>query len=431
MVIKFKKFNLNLEDKFFLLILILSFLEVPLRFSGLSLYRMMLPITILICLKYFLQIKRYLIYLTIFFLYNMIVIFINDSSLVHSINTFLFLIPIFMIFCILKIISFRIQDYKSLIIDLLIKFAWLIVCLTIIQSILGFHLPNTLNRAGSYNAFFWTENECGTALIGVFPLLIYNRGIYKKKSDLILIVLILYVLYINDCKTSLICSVVIICMWILLRKINRFSNKKVIFGGSILFLILSILFLFVLNPTLKFSEYNISLEKLIFDPVIHILQLNPFRSAGSIFDRTDAVIYGLISLKNSYFLGVGFGNATLIFTNSLYHLRTAESMHNLFMQLIVEEGFLFIGFYILLGFKLIKILIKKSYVDYIDIFKFIYWISFPLMSMQSSQGILSVYYFWCCIGLIITMQSTNCIKYRKKTIKGCNLFQENYYKRSV
>ncbi|MBO5723658.1 MAG: hypothetical protein J6S58_02400, partial [Lentisphaeria bacterium] len=124
-------------------------------------------------------------------------------------------------------------------------------------------------------------------------------------------------------------------------------------------------------------------------PVLQLLRLERYNMAGSIYDRTDAIIIGLQHLIKTGGIGIGLGGAYNILDGEL---ETARSMHNIFVQTLVELGVIFLVVYILYLFRLY---FNTSILNW---FKWCFFLLLPLSSSISSGGILSNYMFW---GIVI------------------------------
>ena len=143
---------------------------------------------------------------------------------------------------------------------------------------------------------------------------------------------------------------------------------------------------------------------------MHILKLERFYSAGSIFDRADAVIIGLQNLLKTGGFGIGLGGCLNILDGEL---ATAKSMHNIFIQCIVELG---IGFLIIYWVYISKL---YSHATSLSWFKLCFFLTLPLSSSISSGGIMSNYMFWGIVFYVFLLKQEPWEKYNTnmKTIQ--------------
>ena len=252
------------------------------------------------------------------------------------------------------------------------------------------------------NIFMSNENEIGEPLGFMLVIYLYRFIFCKCKHDILIICNILFFLFVNDAKLTMI-GIFVAVIGLLIFKIYttklfpRHVNWRVFLLMLIAIIIAFIAAIIFFNPTLVFRDYHISIYDLLLNSVINIFKLTPLPGAGgSLIDRTNAIIYGLIELKKTYFLGIGLGNSVTMLAMPEYTLRTAKSMHNIIMQFLVEFGVLafYVYFKIILWIiKSIKTVFKRK----INILKIVFAISFIFISSQSSIGILSNYYSWMTI----------------------------------
>ena len=178
-------------------------------------------------------------------------------------------------------------------------------------------------------------------------------------------------------------------------------------------MILGISILVIWNPTLIFRNYKINLSDLLFNKIKEIILLKPtLGSGGSLVDRTNVIIFGLIELKNTFFLGIGWGNSILMLEKPQYYLMTAKSMHNIIAQFLTEFGIVAIVVYGIIVRNMWKGL-KRVRLASIYILKITFVISFIFISSQSSVGILSNYYMWISVFYVIFLRPDPAVKGRR------------------
>jgi teichuronic acid biosynthesis protein TuaE len=282
-------------------------------------------------------------------------------------------------------------------------FAIFSIIIAILELIFNFRLPNTaIYFDGSVSAFNWNQNELGTALIAFVPLLLVFEQ--SKTFKMTLIFIFIFIFFINDSKLTLIGLIVGLFFYFLknyILDLNKFI--KVIFVLLVPFTISILIVLPYDQIIIPFKNYNISLDGLLIEPLKKIINLEPFPDFGaSIQTRANAIIYGVIELKNSYFLGIGSGNSLLMLGKPEYSLKSAKSMHNLPIQLIVEHGIIILFLFIAIFINFVKLLYKQN----LSKVKFILFISIPTIfigSMSSSVGIFSNYFFLSSLFFIILL----------------------------
>lgn len=372
-------------------LLLLAFLEMSLRVGSISAFRLAIPFLFLaVVLPRFLIFKKELIFLGLLLLYNTMILVIFGGDQALFIQFFIHTLAVFSVVVLVKYLKIFDENFERRFFRFLDGFTMVTLLLFVFQYLYRFNLPGTV--LGRVNTFYWTENEMGMSL-AVMGCLYFQHFVFRRtKIDLLKLLAILGVLYLNDNRISLIG----ISFFILLSglvSIKRHSKK------ALVVLALLIVLIFILNPVPNFRGSQVGIRELILEPVLRILQLEPYRLAGSLPDRTDAIIYGLMELKENYYVGIGLGNSLEVLQRPHYKLVSAQSMHNIVAQLVVELGFFAVVLYLLIFIKTVVHWWKDS-TDANRIFKFAFTISFILISMQSSTGIFSNYFMVTAVSYI-------------------------------
>lgn len=392
----------NYIKKFMYIALIAAFLNTVLRPApqhSITLYRILSPIIIFIGIRYSSKFVKSFSILLFIIMWSFIVgiRFSNDISyLINYSITYLFIFILYMTIKILQITNKK--DFEKLFFKLLYNFYVIMIITFIFQYITKIYLPNVKQDPGYYSTFFWTGNDFGSALATFMPLIFLKLINKRERKDLILIIITLFSLYINDAKIALmgsIISCIIICILYGMNKIEE-RGKFIYFHSIIIFVVLVVSVVIIGNPSLKFRDKALDVSDAFLDPLNHIVTMIPYDTPGSIYDRTDAIIYGVDMLRDSEFLGVGIGNSIQALTMSEYNLRTAKSLHNVLLQFIVENGIVGIIIYLILVYKILKICIKKVKTN-LDIISISQFIMLPISLLSSSVGLLSNYYVWAVI----------------------------------
>ena len=169
-----------------------------------------------------------------------------------------------------------------------------------------------------YKAWFTSENDLGSALILGFIYAAHSaRGGFIK-----------VILFIFSCAVA------------------GVNSMRLAFGSlAIVWLTRRIFFaiIFILGIVLLFGARRLdvvpALETLI-EPIVKILLLEPYGVLyGSLFNRVDAIIFGIKAAIDSYGLGIGPGNSINMIAFGTYGwLGSAQSLHNFYIQLICELG---------------------------------------------------------------------------------------------
>ena len=95
-------------------------------------------------------------------------------------------------------------------------------------------------------------------------------------------------------------------------------------------------------------------SSVVREPIVSILKLERFYHGGSVFDRADAIVIGMQKLFETGGMGIGLGGCLIILNGELI---AAQTMHNIFVQCMVELG---IGFFIVYMVYLFKLYCRHS-----------------------------------------------------------------------
>jgi teichuronic acid biosynthesis protein TuaE len=324
----------------------MSTLLRPSAGSNITLFRIILPLIFL----YYLKNKT-----KDFFNFFKISLFILIYSyLVSHLSHYSNFNIVFLSYYILLIFYFYWVDYISKKIgfvknSLFLKYLFYsILLLGILQYTFGGLYPNTQNRLPKIYIFFWNENEYSSVLGCLFLIYFFieKNNLLKFTNSVIVVLIVQY----NEARLVTIAIIFfIISYFILQMKMFQVSKKSLFF-----YFIIFAISIYQLRNIYIFENNTIS--DLLFYPLEHLINLEPVINIGSLNNRLNAIIYGTIELKQSYFLGIGPGNSLDMMENIIEpgsEEWTAYSMHNVIYQTITELG--------VLGFILIVVLIRKIY----------------------------------------------------------------------
>lgn len=406
----YSSFKLKYYDLVYLL-LVFALLNAPLRLSenGMtSLFRIfsIIPFFLILVNNY----KKYenLLLLFIFaMLYSFFVSFIFYQHISWDQNVFI--LYDFILLVLILYLNIKDKNFDSHFFSFLNLVAVVTLFAAVMQYYTGYNVPYIETSIGQpVGVYLSNGNELSSALCCMFIIYIYLVIQKKQYKYLLHSLLILFIGFINDAKLSLMGAVV--AMGILfVYKLNtsgllRRIKGKTFFIIMVLTVIVMIVALYLINPSLKVRDYDISLRELIFDAVFSILRGKELNVVGSIHDRTSAIIYGMRELKNTFFFGIGAGNSIIMLQMPQYYLPYAKSMHNILFQFLTEFGFIAIAAYIILFRKIINwfISVKKSGVY---LLKGAFCAGFIFISSQSSVGILSNYYTILVLFYVLLLKS--------------------------
>lgn len=374
----------SLYKLLFFSFLFIGYLNATLRpnlESNITLFRVLLPVFFLFSFVLFkTTMIKCVIVIFIFFIYGVFTAMVMSSF--ENFNVVYFLHYSTLIFlAFLTFAMIRRFGIHSLYTHLKLVYV-LMIALAILQFFYPYELPNTLYRL-TLNIYYWVENDFSTALAAFIPFLLVDRN--KKILNWILAFLGVLIIIYNSSRIALLS----ILFFVIFKLLNRFG-----WAGYTLSAI-AVFFLFII-----FKDYKLegnSIYQMLVDPFGHIFSLTTYSQVGSIFDRTNALIFGLIELIKSYGFGIGPGNGTLLFEQPEYYLVTAQSMHNFVAQIIVEYGWLML---IALAYFIVKSYNIRRRLDIRvkdDRLLYIYFVTMSLASLTQSEGLFSNYYFFVSV----------------------------------
>ncbi len=108
----------------------------------------------------------------------------------------------------------------------------------------------------------------------------------------------------NDAKAVLIATVLMLAMLVILRACALLRLRPWV-GLSALAGLVTLVLLYLGEDAVEIGDTEINLLALIIEPVQRIINLEAYELRGSIFDRADALIYGLQAFKSTGYLGLG------------------------------------------------------------------------------------------------------------------------------
>lgn len=396
-------------------LLVFAIANASLRFtsSGMSsLFRITSPLFIL--LLFIQKIQNYM--KSLFFILSMVTYSLIVSIIYyHNIawNYYIFLLYMYFIYVLVKYYTVKSDNFQEEFFGFIDKVTVITLFLCGIQYFIRISYPHTVELYGrGVVVYMWNENELAAPLACMLILYTYRVMFESRREYLWKIIPIVFILYINDAKLSIIG--VVVGVGSLFLYINRKDSRKQRRIGPVTYtLILIFLFIgfiaaiYIINPQLKFRDYNITLNELLMSHILDIVRLKPtYGSGGSLIDRTNAIIFGIKELLNSHMLGIGLGNSVYMLSLPKYTLLTAQSMHNFIFQMISEMG-LFCIYVIIRMTRWAINNIRKIGKCNIAVLKIAFSMAFIFISSQSSVGIMSNYYLWIIVFYVLLLSTKN------------------------
>lgn len=267
-----------------------------------------------------------------------------------------------------------------------------------LQFFTGFEFPTVINEESGLwlNSFFYTPNDLALFLCGVFCLVVCGEYSLRKK---ILFAFAFFVINIrNDAKSAILAAIIMMATYYFLKFCRKFKIKPLV---GLLFLLISALFVILImdDAIIEIGDSEFNFFQLFIDPFERIYNLDPYNLGGSIFDRTDALIYSIEAFKSTAWLGLGPAGSVYNLTLPNYQILTAKSLHNAVAEVFFEFGpIALILFYLLLRPFRFALMSHRPSSRQVCILCFV--AASPLLSVSQSSGFISNYAFWLCAFLI-------------------------------
>lgn len=238
-------------------------------------------------------------------------------------------------------------------------------------------------------------NDYGAMLTAMFP---FFYCYYKEKgriASLLFIAISLMFLVLNDCKLALLGTIV----QVFLLSYFELRNKKPKWKNATLIAIASAFIAFLIFVNNKdFTFHGYSWEGTVVEPIKAMLQGHLYgQSNTSVSYRVNTFIVSMEWLKRTRLVGIGIGNSGFLIRNvlgarSLYLSwlnNTAVSLHNVFLEVLLEFGIIAIIGVALIAKTVIKILGKLELNKYEVMF--LTTLISSLLWLQGPSGVLTDY----------------------------------------
>lgn len=274
--------------------------------------------------------------------------------------------------------------------DVLAAAAFLIFLL---QMLFDFDVPGTwgYRQYGYGTAYFYTPNDLALFLSSYIILVLFGEKPVATKVVIVCIVVLINV--VNDARAALLVCVMApltaLAMPLLMR---RFLYPALVFvAGGMLFAGVTV----AGAVFLAIDDAESALEALR-----RVANLEPFLQPGSVFNRADALIFNLIEMGKTWWLGLGPGGTVHVLTMPQYDAMTAQSLHNAIAELVFDLGPAFyIPFAVIFALLLARYLLAER-LGQADLGRFTFLLCLPLLSIVQSSGYISNYAFWATAVLI-------------------------------
>jgi hypothetical protein len=266
------------------------------------------------------------------------------------------------------------------------------------QALTGLEIPTVVNEESALwlNTIFFTPNDVALFLGGVLCIVLASGAALTTKALVLALITTLNLR--NDAKAVLIATALMLATLVILRACALLRLRPWV-GLTALASLATLVLLYLGEAEVEVGDTEFNLLALIIEPVQRIVNLEAYELRGSIFDRADALIYGLQALKSTAYFGLGPAGSVYALSLPQYELVTAKSLHNALAEMVIEFGpaALLVGVF-LLSPVLRGLTAKRQ--SSMDRGRLLLFAASPLLSVSQSSGFISNYAFWLTAFLI-------------------------------
>lgn len=348
--------------------------------SAITLPRLLIPLVFIYMFNnHKSEINKFLVLFIISIPYYLFISYISP----YGVNTIVlrFLLHYTIILFLFFAISALTKKYRNSFFKHIKIFYMIIILFAFFEYFSGWHFPNT-KEDGSVRVFFYGQNDFSAALAIAILLLIIVKpsGRWNKLINFFFILAGMFFLYNASARLSILGVLLFLSIYLI--------NKNKLIWGPVISIIILTGGTYIIQLATNTDFFN-----LLFDPIKRIFTLNPYPyNVGSVVERTNAIIFGIKEYYHSFFWGIGPGNTISMLAIPDYLMDNAKSMHNFFIQIIVETGWFALACLYLL-YKVIKSNLKQAPRN-LNILYSTFILSGLLILSSLSVGAFSNYFFF-------------------------------------
>jgi hypothetical protein len=308
-------------------------------------YRVVLPFVAAVFLIRYLHhrvTQRYIALLAVVLLYSMLQMFLFDRLTDPVVWSYLINILAAILFVYFVYVYGRSYGGSRLFRHLYLWYVVLVVaCLH--QLATGFQYPNAPYREGVARIFFGQENDTSLALAAFLPLLLPRC----RRDPLALLLLIagVAIIYVNGTRGILVAvfayPLALVAVWFVDRFGRRIRPLRPLLVALVILVLGVSAYVFKDTP-IRLVDYEASLAELVLDPVAEIMAGQKMDAElTSVNLRVTLAIAGTLEYVSTFGVGIGPGASTYFVRE--YYPDIATGMHIFPLQLLVENGWLFVA----------------------------------------------------------------------------------------
>jgi hypothetical protein len=368
-------------------------------------YYVLMPLVAVLVLRASARLRLLSVAAGAFFCYALLLGLLAGTPLSDQLPQLLKYAQLLILFAILYVLQRSDPHFASRSRRLVLGVALLALAIAALQAIWHFEFPTVVNEESSLwlNTFFFTPNDLALFLAPVLLLVLLGRGsmLFKLLFTVAFIALNIR----NDAKAILIATGLMLMTLACVKvgRVLRLPPMLIIAVASVLAVVGVLDFA---DSVFEFNDQEVSALELLVEPLHRVWELEPYNLAGSIFDRTDALIYALTELKAHHWLGLGPGGSVYVLSLPQYELLTAQSLHNAVAELAIDLGPVFaIPVLIVLLRAVARVCRRRAY-DTRDVARATLVIALPFLAVSQSSGYISNYAFWIAAYLVWCMPAS-------------------------
>ncbi len=373
--------------------------------SQLTLFRVLLPVAFALTVNFSRRLRNLYI---IFGLFSIIALlqsfaFCSYNNMGIEFKLSRFLTYLFYYFCIFAVIGAVIALYEKEKENFAKNFETFLVAVGIgylLMFAVIYHVSSARNYLNINN-----QNDYGAMLTMLCPVFFYRNRDKKEPINYIFIALVMLYLVLNDCKLALLglAAQIFIVIYLDLR------SRTVVWRPLLLVpAIFTLIVLVLLLNMSDFSAHGYDWNNTIMSPIKAMLkgELYP-QSNTSVTYRVNTFIVSTKWMVKTKFMGVGLGNSGLIVRKVLgdknlyekWMVNNTVSLHNAFLEFLLELGVVAIAGFIALIRKIVCIL-RETKMDNAEACFITVSVS-GLLWLQGPSGILVDYLIFAAFAFLL------------------------------
>lgn len=363
------------------------------------------------------KLKKAYLFMAAVLVYSLLMNFLWKGKIEAVINNYIHWLFVFSLYVCVYLLSEKKEFVNSF-----FKFLDFVTTLTLIvffvEYFSGIHFfAKYITYYDLPSAFYYGINDCASALIVVGVLYILKFIDEKNYMYLLKFALILLTVTLLGSRASMLVLALALMLGVFIKVFSMIHDKTIKIMLFIVIPSVVALLVFIINPKVG----DVTITELIIAPIKQILNLEISDYQESITIRATAIVIGLKELFSTFGFGIGVGNCTVLLSS--YGFSALKSMHNMLMQIITEMGwFAIISLFFVIKYTINSFKKREENKQY-HIYGVVMLLIAPLIGLQSSEGLLSIYIVWITLFYVFIAMSKDERKLKPSQIKEEQLTQ--------